>query len=154
MRDLTGACLCGEIGFVITGEVPNVYQCHCSLCRKVTGSACNAALLVSEAQFKWTTEVSTIRAFVTESGFKSHFCPQCSCSLPNQTREGLGYWVPLGLIANPANINLTAQFYIDSKASWDNVCGQGAHFSSMPKGLELCQLLGMNNNASCDWLKA
>ena len=42
---MKGECLCGEVAFTIDGELPNFYQCHCSLCRKATGAAANAAPL-------------------------------------------------------------------------------------------------------------
>ena len=40
---MKGACLCGKVRFEILGEVPNLYQCHCSECRKATGTSANAA---------------------------------------------------------------------------------------------------------------
>jgi hypothetical protein len=36
---MKGECLCGDVEFEIKGDLPNLYQCHCSLCRKVTGSS-------------------------------------------------------------------------------------------------------------------
>ncbi|MGL1066984.1 GFA family protein, partial [Vibrio vulnificus] len=31
--NLKGNCLCGEVSFELSGELPPIYQCHCSLCR-------------------------------------------------------------------------------------------------------------------------
>ncbi|MGD8421220.1 MAG: GFA family protein, partial [Gammaproteobacteria bacterium] len=50
---MKGRCLCGEVAFELQEPVPNLYQCHCSLCRRVTGSAANAALRIPAAQFAW-----------------------------------------------------------------------------------------------------
>ncbi len=36
-----GQCLCGAVKFEILGPLPKLYQCHCSLCRKQSGSASN-----------------------------------------------------------------------------------------------------------------
>lgn len=36
---MKGECLCGNVKFEIEEEIRNFYQCHCSLCRKVTGAA-------------------------------------------------------------------------------------------------------------------
>ncbi len=33
---LRGQCLCGQVVFEVTGEIPPLYQCHCSLCRVYT----------------------------------------------------------------------------------------------------------------------
>ncbi|MEB4591355.1 FMN-binding negative transcriptional regulator [Candidatus Thiothrix sp. Deng01] len=40
---MKGSCFCGSIAFEISGEIPDLYQCHCSECRKTTGAAANAA---------------------------------------------------------------------------------------------------------------
>ncbi|KCZ27565.1 glutathione-dependent formaldehyde-activating enzyme family domain protein, partial [Acinetobacter baumannii 25977_9] len=38
-----GSCLCNQVKFSITREIKTVYYCHCSLCRKQTGTGANAA---------------------------------------------------------------------------------------------------------------
>lgn len=48
-----GSCLCNQVKFSITREIKTVYYCHCSLCRKQTGTGANAATLVKESQFNW-----------------------------------------------------------------------------------------------------
>ncbi|MBY6193073.1 GFA family protein [Marinobacter hydrocarbonoclasticus] len=50
---MKGECLCGSVKFEITEEIRNLYQCHCSLCRKATGAAANAATFVNEHAFRW-----------------------------------------------------------------------------------------------------
>lgn len=42
---MKGECLFGSVKFEIDEEIRNLYQCHCSLCRKATGAAANAATL-------------------------------------------------------------------------------------------------------------
>ncbi len=44
---LTGRCLCGRILFEITGKLGPVIYCHCSMCRRASGSsfATNASVL-------------------------------------------------------------------------------------------------------------
>ena len=34
-----GKCLCGDIEIKITGEIGDIIHCHCSLCRKNSGTA-------------------------------------------------------------------------------------------------------------------
>jgi len=33
MNGMPGKYLCEEVAFELTGTLPNIYQCHCSLCR-------------------------------------------------------------------------------------------------------------------------
>jgi hypothetical protein len=39
MRERTGGCLCGAVRYVVRGEPTHVGRCHCSDCRKRSGSA-------------------------------------------------------------------------------------------------------------------
>jgi hypothetical protein len=44
---LRGSCLCGGIGYEITGELESPLNCHCSMCRKATGAAFRSGARVS-----------------------------------------------------------------------------------------------------------
>jgi hypothetical protein len=37
---LSGRCLCGGVRFEINGRLGPVIYCHCSMCRRATGSSC------------------------------------------------------------------------------------------------------------------
>ncbi len=50
---MTGQCLGGAVKFELGGRVPDLYQCHCPLCRKTSGSSANAALRIDTRQFAW-----------------------------------------------------------------------------------------------------
>ena len=65
---MKGECLCGEVKFSVKGELPNFYQCHCSLCRKTTGSSANAATFVSEECFEWISGSSQYSLFSKANG--------------------------------------------------------------------------------------
>ena len=34
-----GSCLCGAVRVIVEGEVSSIIHCHCSLCRKSSGTA-------------------------------------------------------------------------------------------------------------------
>ncbi len=50
---MRGKRLCEAVEFEILGEVPGLYQCHCSLCRKQGGSTSNTATIVANNKFRW-----------------------------------------------------------------------------------------------------
>ncbi|MEH6817970.1 MAG: GFA family protein, partial [Pseudoalteromonas distincta] len=35
----TGSCLCGEVSVEVSGSITSIIHCHCSLCRKNSGTA-------------------------------------------------------------------------------------------------------------------
>ena len=50
---ITGSCLCNSISYEISGNLGIFQYCHCSRCRKFTGSVYAANLLVSPGEFSW-----------------------------------------------------------------------------------------------------
>ncbi len=138
---MKGECLCGAVEFELAGEIPNLYQCHCSLCRKVSGSSANAAFRIDAGQFNWNRGRERVTEYVSESGFKSHFCSVCGSPLPNLTADDTAYWVPVGLPEDNGELELVAQLFVDSRASWDVVADSGQHFSEMPDSDALDRLL-------------
>lgn len=129
---MIGKCLCGAVQFELSGTVPNLYQCHCSLCRKVTGSSANAAFRIAAAQFEWRCDIGLIHQFESDSGFKSHFCSRCGSPVPNLTRADQEYWVPVGLLEEDQELSLVAHLFLGSRAGWDLVADAGEHFAEMP----------------------
>jgi len=138
---MRGKCLCGAIEFELHGELPNLYQCHCSLCRKVTGSSANAAFRIAADQLTWISGNVQIREFVTESGFKSHFCATCGSPVPNLTSNDSAYWIPVGLLEDSGELELVAHLYVASRASWDTIADVGEQFDEMPDAEALDRLL-------------
>lgn len=138
---MKGQCLCAAVEFELDTPVPNLYQCHCSLCRRVSGSASNSALIIPAAQFHWIKGAQSISHFENSSGFKSDFCASCGSPLPNLTREDQCYWVPVGLLDDSEQLSIAAHLYIGSKARWDSPAASGEHFDEMPDAKILTQLL-------------
>ena len=50
---IRGSCLCGALRFEYSRAVTQVGMCHCSQCRKVSGVASNAVIVVPEAELRW-----------------------------------------------------------------------------------------------------
>jgi len=136
-----GKCLCGEVRFELSGELPNLYQCHCSLCRKATGSSANAACKVSRAQLTWRAGEQLIHKYESASGFKSHFCSRCGSPLPNPTAQDSAWWVPVGLLDDGAGMQVAAHVFVASRAPWDVIAEVGEHFDEMPDAETMRELL-------------
>ena len=138
---MQGTCLCGAVEFVITGTLPNIYQCHCSLCRKATGAAANAALIVPGNQFQWVSGQACIHSYENESGYRSDFCSKCGSPLPNPLKGTTDYWVPAGLLDGKANLEVAAHLHVGSKATWEVIAAGGVHYQDAPDLDRLHQLL-------------
>jgi hypothetical protein len=116
-----GSCLCGEIRFEINGKIGPIGQCHCSKCRKVSGTDGNAVFYTATGSFKWLTGEGNIGEFpVPEgNGWTSRFCKTCGSPAPHANRENKFYFVPAGLLDDdPAHRGYAAHIFVGSKAPW------------------------------------
>jgi len=137
---MKGSCLCGDIQFEVKGVKPNLYQCHCSVCRKSTGSTSNTAAIVNETAFNWTKKVSEIREFSLESGYRVDFCGRCGSPIPNKLRGRKLVWVPAGLLEEN-ELKITQHIFVGSKAHWDIIGGSATQHEEMPNLEEFVELL-------------
>ncbi|WP_444919432.1 GFA family protein [Microbulbifer sp. CnH-101-G] len=138
---MNGKCLCGAVEFQLDEPLPGLYQCHCSLCRKLSGSASDAAMFIGRDQFRWVRGLDKISSYRKPSGYRSDFCSHCGSSVPHLMSNTTHFWVPAGLLDSDFRGKVMAHLYVDSKAHWDEIGGQAEHFSEMPELEELNRLL-------------
>jgi hypothetical protein len=130
---MKGSCLCGDVSFELLGDATDLYQCHCSLCRKVTGAGGNVACIVPSAKFSWLTGTGGISSFVRDSGYRSDFCSRCGSPVPNPTRNGEAVWIPVGLFDGQTSARVTKHVFVGSKAAWDEIGGSAIQFHGRPQ---------------------
>jgi hypothetical protein len=129
---MIGKCLCERVRFQITGSVPNLYQCHCSLCRKQSGTASNAATFIHESNFSWLEGESQIAHYKKATGFTSDFCATCGCPVPNRLRDTDKYWVPAGLLEGAEKLRKVADICTASSIAWEPEFKAENQFADMP----------------------
>lgn len=133
---MKGECLCGEVVFEIEGELPNLYQCHCSLCRKATGSNANAATFVEGKSFRWISGQSNICSFQKPTGYRSDFCSGCGSPVPNRLRDTDLIWVPAGLLDEMAVAQVAVHLHFSSSALWAQESNSCVRLAGGPDSLE------------------
>ena len=131
---MKGTCNCGAITFTLEGELPGLYQCHCSLCRKQSGTASNAATIVATEKFKWLSGESSITKWQKDTGFSSHFCMTCGSPVPNPLMNAKYMWIPVGLVDGVIS-KTVAHLCCSSKAPWDKFDRSEKQFDNMPDDL-------------------
>jgi len=133
---MNGECLCGEVQFEIQSDLPNLYQCHCSLCRKATGSAANAATFVHQQNFRWLSGQDTITSFQKPTGYRSDFCSVCGSPVPNQLRGTELVWVPAGLLEEHFDSAVNVHLHLDSSAAWERDSENCVRLGAGPDSLD------------------
>lgn len=76
----TGRCLCGAITFCVSGELRDVFNCHCDRCRRFTGHHM-AATAANNEDLSIEDSGANIRWYhpVPEAAYG--FCARCGSSL-------------------------------------------------------------------------
>ena len=124
-----GSCLCGAVRFEITGRTTDMWMCHCSLCRRVSGVASNANLMAGRDRLRWLTGEDHIAKFELPSGWGPWRCSTCGSPVPRLRPDGGAYFVPVGLLDSDPGVRIAAHIFVDSRAAWDEVAGTAPQFS-------------------------
>ena len=117
---IVGKCLCGTVSYEITGNLGIFQYCHCSRCRKFTGSAHAANILVAPGQFCWLSGEPNVGRFepAETKHFATSFCKTCGSSLPWLTKSGVSVVVPAGTLEGHPGIEPSQNIFYASRAEW------------------------------------
>ncbi len=123
-QDLTGSCLCGALNYRVSGEPARFFHCHCSRCRKSSGTGHASNLFVKDGTLEWTGDESLIRNFRLPEAkrFSRTFCDTCGGPLPREIPQFNMVFIPAGTLNEEPNIRPQARIFQDSKTSWS--CGE------------------------------
>ena len=128
-----GECNCGAVAFQVDGELAGIYMCHCSICRRFTGSNGIAVVLADKSAFRWLRGEDHIVAWSKpHSDWHGWFCRTCGSPLPGEN-DPKRVFLPAGLIMQGAEgLKVIHHFWVDSRAPWDEIGGSGQQH---PEGL-------------------
>jgi hypothetical protein len=126
-----GSCLCGAVRFSIVGEFERFFLCHCSHCRKDTGSAHAANLFSSTAELEWIAGKDEVSCYTLPGTRHSRcFCSSCGSAMPYVTAGMLV--VPAGCLDSDTAPEPEAHIFVASKAQWDNGLADIPAFDTLP----------------------
>lgn len=128
-----GSCLCGDVRFEIEGSFQNFFLCHCSRCRKDTGSAHAANLFSTTAGLTWLSGADRVTSFHLEGTRHARsFCSRCGSALPMQQMSGALLVVPAGSLDDALNTRPDAHVCTGSRADWDQNLESVTQLSGLP----------------------
>lgn len=115
-----GSCLCGSVAYEIMPPFMFFQYCYCSRCRKNTGSAHAANILMESGQFTWLRGEEKAKVFRMPEAraFSTSFCTDCGSALPWLTKNGKFYIVPAGGLNEDPRAKPDRNIHWASRASW------------------------------------
>ncbi|MEJ2789405.1 MULTISPECIES: GFA family protein [unclassified Pseudoxanthomonas] len=128
----TGSCLCRTVTFKIDGAFERFFLCHCSHCRKDTGSAHAANLFSSVAKLEWLSGGENVQTYNLPSTRHTRcFCSVCGSAMPHVGHEFVV--VPAGCLDTDLTMTPDAHIFSGSKAAWDKNLASIQEFDTFPQ---------------------
>ena len=125
-----GECNCGAVKYAIDVDLSAVFICHCSICRRATGSNGIAVVLVPIDRFRWVSGEDQIATWKKPNAdWQVWFCKVCGSPVPGYN-DPTRMFVPAGSITQGGEaLRVAHHIWVDSKAVWDEIGDAGVQHS-------------------------
>ena len=103
---LKGSCLCGAVKYEVTGDPKGFYHCHCSRCRKSSGTGHASNLIMTDATIVFTHGETLLKQYKIPEAerFARQFCTECGSPVARFVPELNGVVVPAGAVVSPSSV--------------------------------------------------
>jgi hypothetical protein len=120
---IRGGCLCGGVRFEIARAVPPFELCHCSRCRKASGSAFVPWLVAHREDFRLLEGEDMIRTYDapvrdTPPPYRTSFCSRCGSPVPNPKSRSPWVEVQAGVLDDDPGLRPERHILVEAKSSW------------------------------------
>ena len=131
---ISGSCLCGKVKFELRGPFGSFFVCHCSRCRKATGSAHASNIFTKPEDLSWTDGEDLIRGFKLDSAkmFGRNFCAECGSPVPRVSAERKLLVIPAGALDEDPGIRPENIIFWDNRAHWYDAMSSAPRFAKYP----------------------
>jgi hypothetical protein len=121
---LAGRCLCGAVHYAVKDEFVYALNCHCSNCRRSTGSAFKPFAGIERDKLCITEGEDSLLIFGDERAAHDVRCKRCGSLMFSVVRQGEYVHVTLGTLTDPPTMRPTAHIFVGSKAPWYSITDQ------------------------------
>lgn len=131
---ISGSCLCGAVTYQYAGPVKVFQYCHCSRCRKFTGSAHASNIIVDPTQFEWLSGEEFVGRFEFPDAkhFATSFCKKCGSSMPWLTKSGKAVVIPAGTLNEDPKVRPIHNIFMADMAPWYEEVGDLEQYEELP----------------------
>jgi hypothetical protein len=116
-----GSCLCGRVRYELTAELGDFGYCHCTSCRKASGSAHAANAPVDREAFVLVAGQDVLREYESSPGKLRAFCSTCGSPIYAVLAGSPVLRVRLGSLDTPFTKQPRAHTWVSDKAPWEPI---------------------------------
>lgn len=120
-RLLTGRCLCGAVTYEVADDFEYAMNCHCSNCRRATGSAFKPFAGIRRDRLRISRSDRPISIYGDQNAAHDVHCGNCGSLLYSVVREGAYVHVAMGTLVDEPSIRPSKHIFVGSKASWHEI---------------------------------
>ncbi len=130
---ITAHCLCEGVRFEISGKIGPVVYCHCSQCRRASGTAFAANADVRTHYLQWIAGRELICEYESSPGKVRAFCSRCGSPLYSRTSaQPETIRVRLGALDGDPGRRSVAHCWVSAKAPWFEISDALPRFEQAP----------------------
>jgi hypothetical protein len=116
-RKLVGKCQCGAVHYTVADEFVYAANCHCSMCRRATGSAFKPFAGIEREKLRIIKGDENLMIIGNENGNDTR-CKVCGSLLYSVVRDGTFVHVAMGTLIDDPTIRPSKHIFVGSKAHW------------------------------------
>ncbi len=112
-----GGCLCGAVRYRATADPIRAVNCHCGMCRRISGAAFLTHVHFLIGAFTWTKGKPT--RYRSSSEAERGFCDRCGSTLTiHETVLNDRVQLTLGSLDRPENVRPDDHVWTESQLAW------------------------------------
>ena len=118
-----GGCLCGAIKYEISSLLQFSRNCHCSMCRKLTGAAFATWAYVKFNNFRWIQGEAQLGMYESSEEVTRTFCKVCGSTMQYVAKQTIqdAFGLALGTVDGDPGCKPMRHVMVDSKAPWFDI---------------------------------
>ncbi|MGH6827835.1 MAG: GFA family protein [Rhizomicrobium sp.] len=127
-RILAGKCFCGAVAYTVPDEFLYAAYCHCSNCRRTTGSAFKPFAGIEREKLVLAKGQEDLMIFGEDDGNDTH-CKLCGSLVYSVVRDGAYVHVAMGTLVDDPTIRSNKHIFVGSKAPWFTITDKLPQFA-------------------------
>ena len=145
---LNGKCLCGTVEYAVQDAFEYAMNCHCSNCRRTTGSAFKPMAGIRRERL-WLVKAKDARLINgnTDAADDVH-CGTCGSLVYSVVREGAYVHVPMGTLLDTPTIRPAEHIFVGSKAPWYEKSDDLPQYREFPGACDVTTKLATTDRCS------